>query len=47
MAGRTLDYSNAEGICLNPGLAGDAGKIQSSFGSIRGVHDVEMDPNDA
>ena len=45
MAGRTLALLNAEGICLNPGLAGDAGKIQSSFGSIRGVHDVEFDPN--
>ena len=29
---------------MNPGLAGDAGRIQSSFGSIRGVHDIESDP---
>jgi hypothetical protein len=34
-----------EGVCLNPTLAGDAGKIQSSFGSARGVNDVEFDPN--
>src|SRR5205814_7129869 len=34
-----------EGVCLNPTLAGDAGKIQASFGSARGVNDVEFDPN--
>jgi hypothetical protein len=34
-----------EGVCLNPNLAGDAGRIQSSFGSARGVNDVEFDPN--
>jgi hypothetical protein len=34
-----------EGVCLNPSLAGDAGKIQSSFGSARGVNHVEFDPN--
>jgi len=34
-----------EGVCLNPALAGDAGKIQASFGSARGVNDVEFDPN--
>ena len=30
---------------MNPALPGDAGRIQSSFGSVRGVHDVEFDPN--
>ena len=44
--GANFALINAEGICLNPGLAGDAGKIQSSFGSIRGVHDIELDPYD-
>ncbi len=34
-----------EGVCLNPTLAGDAGKIQATFGSARGVNDVEFDPN--
>jgi hypothetical protein len=35
----------AEGVCLNPTLPGDAGKIQSSFGAGRGVNRVEVDPN--
>jgi hypothetical protein len=34
-----------EGVCLNPALPGDAGKIQSSFGAGRGVNRVEVDPN--
>jgi hypothetical protein len=34
-----------EGVCLNPTLPGDAGKIQASFGSARGVNHVEFDPN--
>jgi hypothetical protein len=34
-----------EGVCLNPTLAGDAGKIQATFGSARGVNKVEFDPN--
>src|SRR4029450_4429380 len=34
-----------EGVCLNPALPGDAGKIQSTFGSGRGVNRVEVDPN--
>src|SRR5262245_26826026 len=45
--GANFTLINAEGICLNAALAGDAGKIQSSFGSIRGVHDIELDPNAA
>src|SRR5262245_32591420 len=44
--GANFTLLNAEGICLNAGLAGDAGRIQSSFGSIRGVHDIELDPYD-
>jgi hypothetical protein len=43
--GASFTLLNAEGICLNPTLPGDAGRIQSSFGSIRGVNDVEFDPN--
>src|SRR6266498_4391922 len=43
--GASFTLLNAEGICLNPTLPGDAGKIQSSFGSARGVNDIELDPN--
>jgi hypothetical protein len=43
--GANFTLLNAQGICLNPGLAGNAGKIQSSFGSPRGVNDVELDPS--
>jgi hypothetical protein len=43
--GANFTLLNAEGICLNPTLAGDAGKIQSSFGSARGVNHVDVDPN--
>jgi hypothetical protein len=43
--GATFTLLAPEGICLNPTLPGDAGKIQASFGSARGVNDVEFDPN--
>jgi hypothetical protein len=43
--GANFTLLNAEGICLNPLLEGDAGKIQSSFGSARGVNHIEFDPN--
>ena len=43
--GATFTLLNAQDICLNPGLPGDAGIIQSSFGSTRGVHLAAMDPN--
>jgi hypothetical protein len=42
--GANFTLLNAEGICLNPALPGDAGKIQSSFGSSRGVNRIEFDP---
>ena len=42
--GANFTLLNFEGICLNAGLAGDAGRIQSSFGSIRGVHGAEVGP---
>ena len=31
-------------MCLNPALAGSAGIVQASFGSTRGVHEVQLDP---
>ena len=43
--GATFTLLNAQGVCLNPGLAGAAGKVQSTFGSPRGVTDVELDPS--
>jgi len=43
--GATFALLAPEGVCLNPALPGDAGKIQASFGSARGVNDVEFDPN--
>jgi len=43
--GANFTLLNAEGICLNSLLEGDAGRIQSSFGSARGVNHIEFDPN--
>jgi hypothetical protein len=43
--GANFTLLNAEGICLNSLLEGDAGRIQSSFGSDRGVNHIEFDPN--
>jgi hypothetical protein len=43
--GANFTLLNAEGICLNSTLEGDAGRIQSSFGSARGVNHIEFDPN--
>jgi hypothetical protein len=43
--GATFTLLAPEGVCLNPALPGDAGKIQASFGSARGVNDIEFDPN--
>src|SRR5438876_1025439 len=42
--GATFALLNYQDICLNPTLPGDAGIIQSSFGSTRGVNRVEFDP---
>src|SRR5438445_11591543 len=42
--GANFTLLNAQGICLNSLLEGDAGRIQSSFGSARGVNHVEFDP---
>jgi hypothetical protein len=43
--GATFTLLNAEGVCLNSTLAGDAGRIQASFGSARGVNHIEFDPS--
>ncbi len=43
--GANFTLLRAEGICLNSLLEGDAGRIQSTFGSARGVNHVEFDPN--
>ncbi|HJZ97639.1 MAG TPA: hypothetical protein VKE70_14115, partial [Candidatus Solibacter sp.] len=43
--GATFTLLSPEGICLNSTLEGDAGRIQSSFGSARGVNHIEFDPN--
>ncbi|PYL07560.1 MAG: hypothetical protein DME33_09990, partial [Verrucomicrobia bacterium] len=43
--GANFTLLNAEGICINSLLEGDAGRIQSSFGASRGVNHIEFDPN--
>src|SRR5207249_4978650 len=43
--GANFTLLSPEGICLNSLLEGDAGRIQSSFGSARGVNHIEFDPN--
>src|SRR5262249_46435145 len=43
--GANFTLLSPHGICLNSLLEGDAGRIQSSFGSARGVNHIEFDPN--
>jgi hypothetical protein len=43
--GANFTLLNAHAVCLNPTLAGDAGIIQSSFSSPRGVNRVHLDPS--
>jgi hypothetical protein len=43
--GANFALQNFQDVCLNPTLAGNAGIIQSSFGSTRGVHAAALDPN--
>jgi hypothetical protein len=43
--GATFTLLNYQDVCLNPDLPGDAGIIQASFGSTRGVNRVEFDPS--
>jgi hypothetical protein len=45
--GANFTLQNYQDVCLNPALAGSAGIIQASFGSTRGVNDVERDPSAA
>ncbi|MFL6352990.1 MAG: WD40/YVTN/BNR-like repeat-containing protein, partial [Bryobacteraceae bacterium] len=43
--GANFTLLNYKDVCLNPTLPGDAGIIQSSFGSTRGVNRVASDPS--
>ena len=45
--GANFTLLNYQDVCVNPDLPGDAGIIQASFGSTRGVHAVALDPNSA
>jgi hypothetical protein len=45
--GANFTLLNYQDVCVNPDLPGDAGIIQASFGSTRGVHEVALDPNSA
>jgi hypothetical protein len=42
--GANFTLLNYQDVCLNPTLPGDAGTIQASFGSTRGVHETALDP---
>jgi len=42
--GANFTLLNYQDVCLNPDLVGDAGIIQASFGSSRGVHETALDP---
>jgi hypothetical protein len=43
--GANFTLLNYQDVCLNPGLPGSAGIVQASFGSTRGVHEVQLDPD--
>src|SRR6266536_2807267 len=45
--GATFTLLNYQDVCLNPNLAGDAGIIQATFGSTRGVHETSLDPGNS
>ena len=45
--GANFTLLNYQDACINPDLPGDAGIIQASFGSTRGVHAVALDPGSA
>jgi hypothetical protein len=42
--GANFTLLNYQDVCLNAALPGDAGIVQASFGSTRGVHAVALDP---
>ena len=43
--GANFTLLNSQAICLNPPLPGNAGIVQSSFSSTRGVNHIEVDPS--
>jgi hypothetical protein len=43
--GATFTLLNHQAVCLNPTLPNQAGIIQASFGSTRGVNHIELDPS--
>jgi len=43
--GANFTLLNAQAVCLNPTLLGNAGIIQASFSSPRGVNKVQLDPS--
>src|SRR5947199_240853 len=45
--GANFTLLNYQDVCLNPNLAGDAGIIQATFGSTRGVHETSLDPGNS
>ena len=45
--GATFTLLNYQDVCLNPTLPGDAGIIQATFGSTRGVHETSLDPGNS
>jgi hypothetical protein len=45
--GANFTLLNSVAICLNPPLPGNAGIVQSTFASTRGVNHVELDPTDS
>ena len=42
--GASFTLLNSVAVCLNPPLPGNAGIIQASFASTRGVNHIELDP---
>lgn len=45
--GATFSLLNSSAACLNTTLPGNAGIVQSSFASTRGVNHIEVDPADS
>ena len=43
--GANFTLLNSQAVCLNPTLPGNAGIVQSSFASTRGVNHIELDPS--
>src|SRR6266480_3075762 len=45
--GATFTLLNYQDVCLNPALPSDAGIVQATFGSTRGVHETSLDPGNS